>query len=208
MILRIGSGSVRTSVGIARIWSPFANCGCSSRSIISNPVAARQVFLAYFGQIRERLHRPGRLAGDIQAQIIFRLAVAARVLLPLCTCLPGLRTRASFGCELNLAAASHFRSLRQGGYYAGRRLRLRRVSSSRSAASFSASSARICASAARSFPAQGQAAVFAFALQPGLPRRARGLPGPTAPNRSARRPGPRYASRNSTPFLVIRNSRS
>ena len=35
MILRIGSGSLRTRVGMATIWSPLASCGVSSRSMIS-----------------------------------------------------------------------------------------------------------------------------------------------------------------------------
>src|SRR5258708_38587221 len=36
MILRIGSGSFRTSVGIARIWSFCASCGVFTRSITCN----------------------------------------------------------------------------------------------------------------------------------------------------------------------------
>ena len=35
MIFRTGSGSLRTSVGTARIWSPLASCGFFSRSITS-----------------------------------------------------------------------------------------------------------------------------------------------------------------------------
>jgi len=35
IILRTGSGSLLTRVGMARIWSPFASLGFSSRSITS-----------------------------------------------------------------------------------------------------------------------------------------------------------------------------
>src|SRR5262249_49385358 len=36
MIFRIGTGSLRTKVGIAKIWSPCASCGFFTRSITCN----------------------------------------------------------------------------------------------------------------------------------------------------------------------------
>ena len=69
MIFRIGSGNLRTSVGTARIWSPAASLGLTSRSIDLDLVAAGEVRLAEALEVGERRHRLRRLPGDVEAQL-------------------------------------------------------------------------------------------------------------------------------------------
>ena len=69
MIRFSGSGSRRTSVGTARIWSPAASCGCSSRSMTSID-SGRQMRLADAFQIGERRDRLRCLTGDVKPQIV------------------------------------------------------------------------------------------------------------------------------------------
>ena len=68
MIFLIGSGSRRTSVGTARIWSPRASCGFSQQIDDLDLVAALQVLLADLLQIGEGQDRLRRLPGDVEPQ--------------------------------------------------------------------------------------------------------------------------------------------
>ena len=66
MIFFTGSGSFLTRVGMARIWSPWANWGFTSRSITSMLYCPLQVLRADLFQVVERGNRLGGLARDIQ----------------------------------------------------------------------------------------------------------------------------------------------
>ena len=72
MIRLSGAGSLRTRVGIARIWSPAASFGFTSRSITSIVVAPGQMLLAdafgKIGQCRKRFRRG--LAGHVEPQVV------------------------------------------------------------------------------------------------------------------------------------------
>ena len=55
MIFLTGSGSFRTRVGSARIWSPLASCGFLQQIDDFDAILAREMFLADALQIGERL---------------------------------------------------------------------------------------------------------------------------------------------------------
>ena len=67
MIFLIGSGSRRTSVGTARIWSPRASCGVL-QEIDDLDLAAQQVLLANLLQVLEGQHRLRRLSRDVEPE--------------------------------------------------------------------------------------------------------------------------------------------
>ena len=69
MILRTGSGSRRSSVGMATICSPWASCGRSSRSMTSIEYLPGEVLLADLAQVGERGRRPRRLPGDVEPKL-------------------------------------------------------------------------------------------------------------------------------------------
>ena len=69
MILRIGGGSFRTSVGMATIWSSLASRGFSMRSITSisnSPARCSSQMSLEIGEGRDGLRC---LPGDVQAQL-------------------------------------------------------------------------------------------------------------------------------------------
>ena len=71
MIFLMGVGSRRTSVGSARIWSPRPSAGILDQVDDFDAVTTRQMLVADLAQVGEGPHRLRRLAGDVQAQIVF-----------------------------------------------------------------------------------------------------------------------------------------
>ena len=68
MIFLIGSGSRRTSVGTARIWSPRASCRLFEEIDDLDLIAAQQVLLAKLLQVREGQNRLRRLFRDVEPE--------------------------------------------------------------------------------------------------------------------------------------------
>ena len=69
MIFLIGSGSFRTRVGMARIWSPLARVGVLEQVDDLDPVLAFEVLLADLLQVREGRKRFRGLSGDVEFQL-------------------------------------------------------------------------------------------------------------------------------------------
>ncbi len=69
MMVRTGLGSLRTTVGVARIWSPLASQGCFSKVDHRDAIAAFEVGFADPLQVRERRDRFGRPVHHIKTQL-------------------------------------------------------------------------------------------------------------------------------------------
>ena len=81
MIRFSGAGSFRTRVGIARIWSPAASFGFTSRSMTSISYRPAQVLLADALEVGHGGKGLGRLPGHVKPQVVVAgIRITVRIL--------------------------------------------------------------------------------------------------------------------------------